>query len=300
MIAEVDDSLTLDPVDFEAKITPYTKAVIPVHMRGAACQMDTIMKIANDHGIAVLEDAAQANGASYKGRRLGAWGDAGAYSLQFNKIITSGEGGMVTTSSDKVFERCLMFHDVVGGQRNNVPEDQILPGINFRMPELLAAVSLVQLKRLDALLEAMRMRKRMIKDSLKDLAQQKGIQFRAQHDPEGEAGLCLVILLPEFDLAGRVSEALSAEGLSNGRLYHPDAVDYHVYAHWSPIMNQRSWTSQGSVWKNHPRKIEYSKDMCPRSLDLLGRAVHLDISPDLSNSNVEEISEALNKVLGAF
>ena len=300
VIAEVDESLTLDPQDFEAKITSYTRAVIPVHMRGAPCQMDLIQKIAQAHDLSILEDAAQANGASYQGRRLGSWGDAGAFSLQFNKIITSGEGGMLTTDSDEVFERAVMFHDVVGGQRNNIPENRILPGINFRMPELLAAVGLVQLRRLDSLLEAMRVRKRMLKDSIQEVVQRKGIQFRRQHDPEGEAGLCMVLLLPEPGLAEMVSQALSAEGLSNWHLYRPDVVDYHVYAHWTPILNQRGWTEKDSAWKHHPRPIEYDRESCPRSLDILSRAVHIDISPELSNSNLEEMSEALNKVLHAF
>jgi len=300
IIAEVDESLTLDPQDFENKITPYTRAVIPVHMRGAPCQMDAIQKIAAAHNLAVLEDAAQANGASYLGRRLGSWGDGGAFSLQFNKIITSGEGGMLTTSTDEVYERAVMFHDVVGGQRNHVPEDRILPGINFRMPELLAAVGLVQLRRLDSLLEAMRVRKRMLKESIEAAVQSKGIQFRRQNDPEGEAGLCLVMIMPEAKLAEQVSQALSAEGLGNWHLYRSEVVDYHVYAHWTPILNQRSWSEQDSPWKHHPRPIEYRRDMCPHSLDLLSRCVHLDISPDLSNSNLEEMSEALNKVLGAF
>ena len=300
VIAEVDESLTLDPLDFEAKITPYTRAVIPVHMRGAPCQMDVIVNIAQKHNILVLEDAAQANGAGYQGRRLGTWGDAGAFSLQFNKIITSGEGGMVTTGQDVVFERMVMYHDVVGGQRNNIPEERILPGINFRMPELLAAVGLVQLRRLDSLLEAMRIRKNMVKESIQETVKRKGIQFRHLHDPAGDASLCMVLLLPESSLAQKVNAALSAEGLSNWLLYRPDVVDYHIYAHWTPIMNQRSWTSQGNAWKNHPRKVEYTREMCQRSLDILSRAVHIDISPDLTNSNLEEISDALNKVLNAF
>ena len=300
VIAEVDESLTLDPQDFETKITPYTRAVIPVHMRGAPCQMDVILKIAKAHDLSVLEDAAQANGASYQGRRLGSWGDAGAFSLQFNKIITSGEGGMLTTVRDEVFERAVMFHDVVGGQRNNIPEERILPGINFRMPELLAAVGVIQLRRLDFLLESMRVRKNMLKESIQDAVQRRGIQFRHQHDPDGEAGLCLVLLMPETGLAEKVSQALSAEGLANWHLYRPEVVDYHVYAHWTPILNQRGWTEQGSAWQQHPRSIEYTREMCPHSLDILGRAIHMDISPDLSNSNLEEMSEALNKVLGAY
>jgi 8-amino-3,8-dideoxy-alpha-D-manno-octulosonate transaminase len=300
VIAEVDESLTLAPDDFEAKITPYTRAVIPVHMRGAACQMDEIMKIARSHDLVVLEDVAQANGASFQGRRLGSWGDAGAFSLQFNKIITTGEGGMLTTSQAGVFERAVMFHDVVGGQRNDIPEERILPGINFRMPELIAAVGLVQLRRLDALLEAMRLRKNMLLSGIQDIAGRKGVQFRALPDPDGEAALCLVFFLPEAELAAQVSQALSAEGLPNWHLYRRHVVDYHVYAHWTPIINQRGWTEQHSAWKRHPRKIVYSHEMCPRSLDILGRAIHVDISPDLTNTNLEEISEALNKVLQAF
>lgn len=300
VLAEVDDSLTLDPQDFEAKITPYTRAVIPVHMRGAPCRMDTILEIARRHNLLVLEDVAQANGASYQGKRLGAWGDAGAFSLQFNKIITSGEGGMVTTNARQVFERAVMFHDVVGGQRNNIPQERILPGINFRMPELLAAVALVQLRRLEALLAAMRARKRVLKENLAEVARRKGIQFRTLHDPEGEAAICLIMLLPEATLAQRVSQALSAEGLPNWLLYRPEEVDYHVYAHWTPILAQRAWTPNGGPWRNHPRRVEYHPAMCPRTLDLLGRAVHIDVSPDLSNSQLEEMSEALNKVLEAF
>ena len=93
VFAEVDASLSLDPASFEANITPKTKAVIPVHLMNYPCDMDAIMTIARRHGIKVLEDAAQAIGVSYRGRRVGAIGDAGAFSLQLSKNITTGEGG---------------------------------------------------------------------------------------------------------------------------------------------------------------------------------------------------------------
>jgi 8-amino-3,8-dideoxy-alpha-D-manno-octulosonate transaminase len=114
VVAEVDESLTLDPADVERKITPYTKAIMPVHMRGTPSRMDALMDVARRHGLKVIEDAAQADGASYKGRRLGSIGDVGCFSLQFNKILTSGEGGMVITNDEQVWKRALMFHDVVG------------------------------------------------------------------------------------------------------------------------------------------------------------------------------------------
>jgi len=300
IVAEVDETLTLDPTDVEAKISAYTKAILPVHMRGAPCNMPTLVEIASKHNLSVLEDTAQADGASLHGQRLGTFGDAGAFSLQFNKIITSGEGGMLLCKNEQVYQRAVMYHDVVGGQRNQVPENKILPGINFRMPELLGAVARVQLRRLDALLSAMRQRKRMLKSSLEGLAKQKDFQFQASHDPDGEAGICLILILPDVGANQRVAQALSAEGLPNWILYSPDEIDYHVYPHWAPIMGQRTWHRDGGPWKNHPRKIEYQPDICQRSLDLLGRCLHFDISPELNNSQVEEMSEALNKVLGAF
>lgn len=297
IMAEVDESLTLDVADVAAKISPYTRAIMPVHMRGAPARMDAIMALAKQHNLKVLEDTAQANGASFNGQRLGTIGDIGAFSLQFNKIITSGEGGMVITSDENLYQRILMYHDVVGGIRNNIPTDQILAGVNYRMPELLGAVALVQLKRLDALLADMRHRKQVIKEGMSDVARRKGVQFRVINDPQGDAAIALIFFMPDSATVQPVSEALEAEGIDNFVMYSPDSSDYHVYAHWSPIINQRTWSEQGGPWKNHPRKVTYSTDMCPRTLDLLGRAIHIDISPELDSQTVEEIAEGLNKVL---
>lgn len=296
IMAEVDESLTLDPADLERKITPYTKAVIPVHMRGAPCQMDAIMTAARKHGLKVLEDTAQADGASFHGKRLGSFGDAGAFSLQFNKIITSGEGGMLITDDKAVFDRAVMYHDVVGGSRNQIPEDQILPGINFRMPELLGAVALVQLRRLDGLLNDMRSRKKMIKENVGALAAAKGVQFRKMNDPEGDAAVALIMFMPDAQSAERVAQALDREGAQAGQMFSPNRSDYHIYYHWSPIMNQRAWSAEGGPWRSHPRKVEYAPDMCPKTLDLLSRAVHMDVSPELTNNQLEELVDAMTRV----
>jgi 8-amino-3,8-dideoxy-alpha-D-manno-octulosonate transaminase len=185
VLAEVDESLTLDPADVERKITPFTKAIMPVHMRGVPCRMDELLAVAHQHGLKVIEDTAQADGASYHGKKLGSMGDAGCFSFQFNKILTSGEGGMVLTNSDDVWKRAVMFHDVVGGIRNNLPDSEIKWGINFRMPELLAAVMLVQLRRLDHLLVAMRQRKQMLKEGLRTLPGKKALSFKKSQIQQG-------------------------------------------------------------------------------------------------------------------
>lgn len=300
VLAEVDETLTLDPQDVESRITPYTKAIMPVHMRGASCRMDALLDVARRHGLMVIEDTAQADGASFQGKRLGSMGDVGCFSLQFNKIITSGEGGMVITNDEEVWKRAVMFHDVSGGRRYRFPQEEILWGINFRMPELLAAVALVQLGRLDGLVEAMRARKRMLRAGIEPVARRKGISFRASADPEGDAAVALIFFVDSTPTATRVMEALRAENISASVLYQPDRVDYHIYSHWTQIMEQRTWTPNGGPWRWAQREIQYSPDMCPRTLDLLGRAVHLDVNPLLTNEDIEETIEGINRVLDAL
>lgn len=300
VIAEIDESLTLDPTDVERKITPHTRAIAAVHMRGSPCRMDALTEIAHRHGVALIEDVAQAAGASFHGKRLGTWSDAGAFSLQFNKIITSGEGGVVLTNSHALYKRAIMYHDVVGGYRHHIPPDEILPGINFRMSELQAAVALAQLGKLEGILADMRRNHAAIVERIADRVSSSGAAFRRLNDPTGDAGLALVVLLPSAERINWAVDALRAEGVGAMALYRSDVEDYHVYCYWAPIMNRKTWSEQGGPWRWAARTIEYAPDMCPRSLDLLSRALHIDVSPDLSEAQVEEVAEAVNKVLEAL
>src|SRR5207248_10556058 len=139
------------------KITPQTKAIMPVHMRGIPSQMDEIMEIARRHNLLVIEDAAQADGGSYKGRRLGSIGDVGCFSMQVSKTITTGEGGIVVTNSDRCYARAALGHDSASSFWRRLSEDfsesigdvQPFPGSGFRMSELAGAVGCAQLKKLD-------------------------------------------------------------------------------------------------------------------------------------------------------
>ena len=300
VLAEIDGTLTLDPADVEAKITPYTKAIMPVHMRGSPCRLDALLDIARRRELKVIEDTAQADGGSYRGQRLGSIGDVGCFSLQYRKIITAGEGGMVITDDEEIWKRAFMFHDVIGGLRYNVPVDEIIWGVNFRMPELQAAVMLVQLRRLEGLLMSMRERKRMLKAGIEEVAQRRGVRFREITDPEGDTAVALIFFAGSPAVAEGVAKALQAENIGADVLYQPGRLDYHIYAHWVPIINQRTWTPEGGPWRWAQREIRYDAGMCPRTLDLLGRAVHLDVSPLLTNADVEEIVEGVNRVLNAL
>ena len=193
-----------------------------------------------------------------------------------------------------------MYHDVVGGLRNRIPKEKILNGLNFRMSELHGAMMLVQLRRLHGLLSDMRKRKAALKGAMQDVARCKGVSFRAINDADGDTATSLIFFTPAAERAIRIAAALNAEGVSALVIYEPGRVDYHVYPHWTPVMEKRTWSENGGPWRWHDVDVRYRQDMCPRSLDLLSRAVHLDVSPDMSSVNVEELADAVLKVLDAL
>lgn len=135
---------TIDPTQIEARITPKTKAIVPVHLYGQACEMDAIMEIAQKHNLAIIEDACQAHGATYKGQKVGSFGTA-CYSLYATKNITTIEGGMIVTNDAQVAEKARLFRNH-GSPRTY---EHVVLGYNMRMTDLSAAVGLVQIKNLD-------------------------------------------------------------------------------------------------------------------------------------------------------
>ena len=146
----------IDPSLVAAKVTKKTKAIMPVHVYGHACDMDELQKIADAHGLLVIEDAAEAIGSFYKGRKCGAIGDINCFSLFANKLITTGEGGMVVARDDRFIERLRYYKNLcfpLDGSRRYV-HDEI--GFNYRMPNVLAAIGLAQLERADFYLECRR------------------------------------------------------------------------------------------------------------------------------------------------
>jgi dTDP-4-amino-4,6-dideoxygalactose transaminase len=300
IIAEIDESLTLDPVDVERNISPYTRAIMPVHMRGAPARMDAILEVAGRHGLPVIEDCAQGNGASFQGRRLGSIGDVGCFSLQFSKIITTGEGGMVTTDDRQIWQRAFMFHDVAAWNRLDLPDVDLLWGANFRMAEMPAAVGLVQLGRLQGLVAAARARKALLLDGIASTAADRGVTFRDRPDPEGDSAISLTMFLETPAKAQAVAHALNAENISAGVLYRPDRRDFHVFAHWIPVLSKRAWTDAGGPWRWAGRDVAYFPEMCPRSLDILARSVVLNVDPAMTSSDVEETIDGVTKVLDAL
>src|SRR6476469_1403698 len=197
ILAEVDESLTLDPVDVERRITPRTRAILPVHMRGAPAAMDELVAIAKKHDLVLVEDVCQAAGATYRGRRLGTFGDAGAFSLQFNKIITTGEGGVLITDRDDLLDLAIDVHDCAGRARRGAGLPKFA-GYNFRASELTGAMARVQLSRLDGLVERMRRNHARLSAQVGGLP---GLILRRGNDDDGDAGIALIAFAEDAERA---------------------------------------------------------------------------------------------------
>ena len=143
------DTYTMDPLDLENKITKKTRAIIPVHLYGHPAKMDEIKEIANKHSIIVIEDACQSLGSTYDGKQTGTLGQMGCFSMYASKVLTSGEGGAITTDSDEFAEKLRMIrnHGMVNGY------DTRIIGFNMRLPEISAAIAKTQMKKIQSMLD---------------------------------------------------------------------------------------------------------------------------------------------------
>ena len=257
VLAEIDESLNIDPADVEKRITPKTRAIMPVHMLGNACDLDVVMVIAGRHNLTVIEDACQAFGGSYKGKALGSVGAVGAYSLNIFKTITSGEGGVLITDDEDLYTRAFAVHD-----QGHLPKRtgvevgaRSILGMNFRANELTGAVALAQLRKLDGIIRALRAKKNKLKSLISDIP---GFTFRRLCDPDGEcATICTVI----FDDAGKASSVAQKLGTTT-----VDRSGWHVYANMEHFNN---WLRD--------KGMSHGKGAYPKTDDILSRAINLSI-----------------------
>lgn len=152
VFVDVDNATwNIDPAQIEKKITPKTKAIVPVHLYGVPCDMKHIMEIAQKHGLKVIEDCAESHGASFGNKKLGAWGDAAAFSFYGNKIITTGEGGMITSNDPQIMDRIELLKN--HGMRPQKRYWHEVVGYNYRMTGLQAAFGMGQLDGIEDILQ---------------------------------------------------------------------------------------------------------------------------------------------------
>lgn len=294
VIADVDDSLTLCPEAFEKAITRNTKAVIPVHIQGFPCKMDEICKIAKEHNIFVLEDACQADGGAYNGKRLGTIGDAGALSFNYYKIITCGEGGALLTNNRTIFERALIYHDssavcFFGDQLRDVDE-KVFCGNEYRTNEIPSAILRVQLGRLDGILDDLRKNKKALMEKIAPYC-----SFIPSNDIEGDCGTTVAI---RFKSAEEAESFTKAEGIN---AISPINTGKHIYTNWTPIMQKTGAVNPlmdpFKMEANKDIVPEYTMDVCEKTLDLLAKTVYISVNPDWTEDDIQKEAEKIIKAL---
>ena len=267
-LVDVDKTFCLDPNDLREKIGPQTRAVLCVHMSGAPGRIDEIAALCRENRLALIEDCAQASGASFKGQAVGTFGDIGVFSFQLNKNMTSGEGGMVVTQSDALFKRIVALHDLgyprtPAGRLDTSDPNTQLWGVGARMPELTGAM-----------------------------------------DPAGDSGPFMLMLLPTEDHAQRFVDALKAEGIRgpDGSLACLTMRDWglHWYSNIPSLVNKRSNSADGFPW-SHPlnsfaEQYSYEHGALPECDAMHARGALLTIASVLKDNDINDIITAIKKV----
>jgi 8-amino-3,8-dideoxy-alpha-D-manno-octulosonate transaminase len=284
VLTDIDETLNMDPLDLERKITKKTKAIIPVHMYGSAACMDKIMAIAERYNLLVLEDTAQAVGGTYKGKKLGTIGHAGAFSFDFGKALTTGEGGMATTNNKDIYHRAREYAD--HGHENNPKfprgeDTRRRSGLNYRMMELQGVLGVVQLAKLKSAIHRQKDNKKKIKDAIKDIGEFK---FRAFADEDGETADTLVLIFEERLQAEDFVKNIRKGGLVTKNL--PDAFNWHFAGTWGHIFSEIDYYKEGS-WKTLWKKSE----------DLLRRTVALPINIKMTDGQIEKVITVIKEAL---
>jgi dTDP-4-amino-4,6-dideoxygalactose transaminase len=291
VLAEIDETMGLSPEDFERKIGPNTKAVIPVHMCGRPANLEAILAIARKRGLKVIEDSCQMDGGTYKGKRTGAWGDAGAFSLNYFKIISAGgEGGCLVTSDRQIYERAFVYHDSGAAFRPKAAELQtpIFVAQQYRADEVMGAIARVQRQRMDGIIADLRRIRKTLADALVDV---KNVSVAPSNDPEGDCGVVLGLKLKDETKARAFASAPGVGGfvlIDHGK---------HVYTQWEPLREKRiSHHPDMNPFffaKNKGLRADYSDTACPRTLEILRRTVFVNINPDWTTEQVNSRIDAM-------
>jgi 8-amino-3,8-dideoxy-alpha-D-manno-octulosonate transaminase len=233
VLADIDDTLTLNPASVRKNITPRTRAIMPVHMCGSMADLDALQEICRAHDLWLLEDACQSIGGTYKGKKLGTIGDAGTFSFDFVKTMTCGEGGVVMTNNAEIYVKSDGYtdhgHDHLGVDRG--ADLHPFVGYNFRISELHSAVGLAQIRRLPEFLEAQRKNHTALKSHLMDIP---GITFRRVPDPLGDSCSFISWFLPTAEQTQRAVDALREAGILAGNFYWYNN-NWHYIRKWDHL-----------------------------------------------------------------
>ncbi|MCC5833199.1 MAG: aminotransferase class I/II-fold pyridoxal phosphate-dependent enzyme [Opitutales bacterium] len=309
VFCEIDRSMNLDADHLREKLNSKTKAVLVVHYQGSAANLEAIKGLLDPGGIALVEDVAQAMGGSLNGRKLGTVGDIGVFSMQGNKILSTGEGGFLLCKDARIFERAVRFHDL--GILREVFAAQLpselgivadssggFSGLQFRISEVTAAMGIAQFAKLDGMISKCRKWWHRLRSNLEQRL--PGISFRQSYDLAGDLGITMFIDFGSGEKARLFSQAYNAEGLRVGpssgmvNLLHLDYVKQRRMPH--PAMPPFAKGQPGEA-------VRYSPADCPETDGILSAMVAIAVGPLYSEADFIDIENGIVKAcsgLGLF
>ena len=307
VFCDVDESLAMDPTKIESLITERTVALAPTCVMGSVCDMEAIMAVARKHDLRVVEDCAQSCGGRFNGRYVGTFGDLGCFSISAYKIVGGGEGGLILTNEQRLWDRANGVAECGGLWRPDrfAPpryDGELFCGTNYRMSELEAAVDVVQLQRMEETVDRFRAVKRRILERLKTYRE---IVPQFLNDAAGEVGYTLRFFAADAELGVKIARALTAEGIGAGCRGRNAGPDWHIYSYMYPVTLKRGPTSANCpyecpIYKERGGAVEYARGDCPVADDLYERVVSVRLNQWYSGTDCANLADGLNKVLTVY
>jgi 8-amino-3,8-dideoxy-alpha-D-manno-octulosonate transaminase len=291
VFAEIDKTLCLSAESIEAVITPRTKAVVLVHMCGSMARIDRIAELCKKRGIILIEDTAQALGASFNGKMLGTFGKISIYSFDFFKIVTAGEGGAILTDDPELYTIASQHadhgHSHVGTNRGAEPHPII--GTNFRISELHAAVGLAQFRKLPYILSRQRESKRILEEFLSAYPQ---ITLREIPDKSGDSATFLDFFMESEETARRTLKEFDKQGISYAYWFDNN---YHYFKNWEHI-KQMKCAARLAISEIEPPQ-NYADLKLPESDKIMSRLISIQIR---INWTRDDLNLLMQKMENAF
>ena len=307
VFCDVDESLSMDPKKIASVVTPRTVALAPTHCAGNVCDMAAIMRVARKHKLKVVEDVAQAAGARFGGKLAGTFGDLGCFSISAYKIVGGGEGGLVLTNSQRLWDRASQLAEGGGLWRPDrfaAPryDGELFAGVNYRMSELEAAVDVVQLGKMEAMVNRFRRVRRSILERLKPFRE---VVSQKYNDPDGDVGYTMRFFPATMELGAKIVQALSAEGVACGMRGPKARPDWHCYSYMYPVTLKSGPTKSNCpfdcpIYLKRGGKVRYGRGVCPVADDLNDRVISIYLNQWYTPSDCRNIAQGINKVLAAY
>lgn len=285
VFSDIDETMNIDYKKIEEKITNKTRAILAIHMQGQPCNMKEINKIAKKNNLIVIEDSAQAFGCTLNNKKVGTFGDVGAFSLQAGKTITCGEGGFLATNNKKIYEIAKMYHDN-GGYREgcNYPiwnNGSTFYGENFKITEMQSAIAIEQLKKIDKIIN----KQYKIYNQLLSKIDLKFYNVRPIIKGANPIYTSFALIFETEDETKKFIKYMNHLGISFN-LYCNELIN-----EYDTFKKQQSWSKVNypyNTYRYYETDLSYSKSLC-------NRVVFLNLSASLKNRHIKYIIKKLEE-----